>query len=94
MIVNCDKPAQIHIMARMNCDTIYLRTYNGADLFQNFNKPYNCKPDFHGIISDLNNSYYNCTDGLAPELRFGLIKYSIKDDTFIIVYRNRTMIYD
>ena len=26
-----------------------------------------CKHDFHGIISELNKSYYNCTDGMAPE---------------------------
>ena len=37
MIQMCHKPAQIYNMARMNCDTIYITTYNGADLFQNFN---------------------------------------------------------
>ena len=38
MIVLCHKPAQIIDTARMSCDTIYLTTYNGADLFKNFNK--------------------------------------------------------
>ena len=38
MIVMCHKPAQIINTARMNCDTIYLTTYNGADLFKNFNE--------------------------------------------------------
>ena len=37
MIVMCRKPAQIENMARMNCDTVYITTHNGADLFKNFN---------------------------------------------------------
>ena len=37
MILLCHKPAQIINTARMSCDTIYLTTYNGADLFKNFN---------------------------------------------------------
>ena len=32
MIVMCDKPARIINTARMSCNTIYLTTYNGADL--------------------------------------------------------------
>ena len=40
MIVMCYKPAQIINTARMSCDTIYLTTYNGADLFKNFNEIY------------------------------------------------------
>ena len=32
-IVMCHKPAQIINTARMSCDTFYLTTYNGADLF-------------------------------------------------------------
>ena len=40
MIVMCHKPAQIINTARMSCDTIYLTTYNGADLFKNFNEIY------------------------------------------------------
>ena len=38
MIVMSHKPAQIINTARMSCDTIYLRTYNGPDLFKNFNE--------------------------------------------------------
>ena len=38
MIVMCHKPAKRENMARMNCDTIYITTYNGADLFKNFDK--------------------------------------------------------
>ena len=34
MIVMCHKPAHINNMARMNCGTIYITTYSGADLFQ------------------------------------------------------------
>ena len=30
----CHKPAQIINTARMSCDTTYLTTYNGADLFK------------------------------------------------------------
>ena len=33
MIVMCHKPAQIIKTERMSCDTIYLTTYNGPDLF-------------------------------------------------------------
>ena len=36
MIVMCHKPAQINNMARMSCDTIFITTYNGADLFKSF----------------------------------------------------------
>ena len=46
----CHKLAQIENMARMNCDTIYLTTFNGADLFKNYNTTYECNHDFHGII--------------------------------------------
>ena len=35
-IVIWHKPAQIVIKARMSCDTIYITTYNGADLFKKF----------------------------------------------------------
>ena len=40
MIVMCHKKAQIINTARMSCDTIYLTTYNGLDLFKNFNEIY------------------------------------------------------
>ena len=33
MIAFCQKLAQIIYTARRSCDTIYLTTYNGADLF-------------------------------------------------------------
>ena len=36
MIVVCHKPAQKINTARMSCDTIYLTTYNVADLFKKF----------------------------------------------------------
>ena len=38
MIVVCHKPAQIINTARMSCDTVYLTTYNGPDLFKNLMK--------------------------------------------------------
>ena len=38
MIVMCHKPAQIINTARMSFYTIYLTTYNGPDLFKNFNE--------------------------------------------------------
>ena len=40
MIGMCHKPAQIINTARMSSDTIYLTTYNWADLFKNFNEIY------------------------------------------------------
>ena len=46
MTVMCHKPAQIINTASMSCDTIYLTTYNGPDLFKNFNEIYKCEHDF------------------------------------------------
>ena len=94
MIVMCHKPAQIINTARMSCDTIYLTTYNEADLFKNFNEKYKCEHNFNKIISELNSNYYNCTDGMSDELRYGIIKYNRKENTFILIDKNRTMIYD
>ena len=94
MIVMCHKPAQIINTARMSCDTIYLTTYNGPDLFKNFKEIYKCEHDFIKIISELNSNYYNCTEGMSDELRYGIIKYNKKENTFIIISSNKTMIYD
>ena len=92
MIVMCHKPAQIDNMSRMNCDTLYTTTYNGPDLFQNFNTTIKCDHKFHEMISELDSFYYICTNGMADELRYGMIKYHIKEHTFIIIDKNRTMI--
>ena len=78
----------------MSCDTIYLTTYNGAHLFKNFNEIYKSEPKFDEIIKDINGSYHKYTAGTANELRYGMIKYKRKKKTFIIIDRNRTMIYD
>ena len=43
LIVMCHKPAQIINTAKMSSDTTYLTTYNGADLFKNFNEIYKCE---------------------------------------------------
>ena len=94
MIVMCHKPAQIINTARMSCDTIYLTTYNGPDLFKNFNEIYKCEHYFSKIFSELNSYHYNCTDGMSDELRYGIIKYNKKENSFIIINSNRTMIYD
>ena len=37
MIVICHKPSQIANTARMSANTVYITTYNGADLFDNLN---------------------------------------------------------
>ena len=94
MIVMCHKPAQIINTARMSCDTIYITSYNGADLFKCFNEMYKCEHNFIKSISELNSNYYNFTDGMSDELRYGIIKYNRKENTFIIIDKNRTMIYD
>ena len=94
MIVMCHKPAQIINTARMCCDNIYLATYNGVDLFKIFNEIYTCERNFNKIISEFNSNYYNCTDGMSDELRYGIIKYNRKENTVIIIDMNRTMIYD
>ena len=46
------------------------------------------------IISELNSNQYNRTNGMSDELRYGIIKYNKKRNTFIIINSNRTMIYD
>ena len=46
------------------------------------------------IINALNSNHYNRTDGMSDELRYGIIKYNKKENTFIIINSNRTMIYD
>ena len=56
-------------------------------------KIYKCKPYLHGIIKDLNRSFYSCTDTTAEALRYGLIMYNVKDDDIIIFDKNRTPIY-
>ena len=61
MIVMCHKPAQIDNMSTMNCDTLYIPTYNGPHLFQNFKTTFKCDHKFLEIVSELNSSYYNCT---------------------------------
>ena len=94
MIVMCHKPAQIYNTARLSSDTIYLITYNGPDLFKNFNEIYKYENDSSKIISELNSKFYNCTDGMSDELRYGMIKYNRKENTFFIIDKNRTMIYD
>ena len=90
----CHKPARIENMARMNYDAIYITTYNEADLFKNLNTTYECKQNFRGIIQELNNSYYNCTNGTDDATRYGMIKNNKKEDAFVIIDRSRTMIYD
>ena len=92
MIVIGHKPVQIANTARMSCDTIYITTYNGADLFKNFNEIYKCKHDFHGTIIELNRSFYNCMDKTAEALRYCLIKYNVKVDDFIIFDKNNNYI--
>ena len=94
MIVMCHKPAQIFNTARMSCDTIYLTTCNGPDLFKNVNEIYKSEHDFSKIISELNSNHYNRTDGMSDDLRCGIIIYNKKENTFIIINSNRTMIYD
>ena len=45
-------------------------------------------------ISELKINPYNRTDGMSGELRYGIIKNNKKENTFIIINSNRTMIYD
>ena len=94
MIVMCHKPAQIINTARMSFDTNYIAIYNGADLFKNFNEMYKCEHNFIKIFSELESNYYNCTDWMTDELRYGIIKYNRKENTFIIIDKSRTMIED
>ena len=94
IIVMCHKPPQTIYTARMSCDTIYLTTYNGPVLIKNFNEIYKCEHDFSKIVSELNSNHYNRTEGKSDELRYGIIKYNKKENTFIVINSNRTMIYD
>ena len=81
-IVMCHKPAEIINTARMSCDTIYLTTYNGADLIKIFNEIYKSEHNFNKIINELYSNYYICTDGMSDEHRYGLIKYNRKENYF------------
>ena len=65
-----------------------------ADLFKNFNGIYKGEHKFYEKINDLNSSHYNCIDVTSDEFRYAMIKYNKKEKTFIIIDRNRTMIYD
>ena len=85
MILLCHKPAQIINTARTSCDTIYLKTYKGPDLFKNFNEIYKCEHDFSKIISELNSNHYNRTDGMSDELRCGIIKYNKKENLLLLI---------
>ena len=71
---------------------LFLTTYNGPDLFKNFNDIYKCEHDFSKIISELNSNHYNRTDRVSDELRYCIIKYNKKENTYIIINSNRTMI--
>ena len=55
---------------------------------------YICEHSVNKRISDLNSNYYNCTDEMSDDLRYGIIKYNRKENTFIIIDKNRTKIYD
>ena len=94
MIVMCHKSAHIINTARMSSYTIYLTTYIGADQFNNFNQIHKCEHKFYEIINQLNSNYCNCTEEMSDGPRFGKIKYNKKEKTFIIIDRNRTIIYD
>ena len=61
---------------------------------KNFNEIYKCEHNFNKIISELNSNYYNCKDGMSDELRYGIIKYNRRENTLIIIEKNRTMTYD
>ena len=94
MIVMCHNPAQIINTARMSSNTICLTTDNGADQFENFNQIHKCEHKFYEIINQLNSNYYNCTDGMSDGPCFGITKNNKKENSFIIINSNRTMIYD
>ena len=57
MVVMCHKPNQIFKTTRMSSDTIFLRNYNGADLFEVLNEIYKFEHKFYEIINELNSSY-------------------------------------
>ena len=59
-----------------------IATYNVPDLFENFNEIYKCEHDFSKIISELISNHYNRTDGMSDELRYGIINYNKKENTF------------
>ena len=89
------KPAGIKNLAGLNCDTIYITIYNDAELFSKFQYNVWLQHNFHKLISDLNSSQFNCTGGLDPKHRYGIINYSKKEGTIIIIIDiDRTMTYD
>ena len=42
----------------------------------------------------MNSNFYNYTAGIAFEFRYDVIQYNMKEDTFIIIDRNKSMVYD
>ena len=49
-------------------------------------KYYKCEHNFYEMInSNLNSNYYNCRVGKSDELRYGIIKYSKKENTLILI---------
>ena len=94
MIVMCHKPAHIDNMGRMNCETLYLTTYNGSDLFKNFNDIFKHDFKFDDIIDSLKNNHKDVANAMAHKLLYGMIKLNKKEKTFIIIDRNRILLYD
>ena len=43
--------------------------------------------NFNKIISELNSNYYNCTDGMSDELRYGIIEYNGKEKLLLLLIR-------
>ena len=55
---------------------------------------YKCEHKFYEKINNIMGSYYNHKAGSSNELRYVMIKHNRKEKIFIIIDRNRTMIYD
>ena len=71
----CHKPAQIDNTERPSTDAISITTFDGADLFKNFQDTYNCKHNFYEVIDDLSAYYYSYQHEMAEELRYGIISH-------------------
>ena len=78
-------------MSRVNTGTIYI-TNNGNGLFKKFKETFGIKHDVGELIDEVSNDYNS--QAIAEEFHNGMIKFEMNDTSFIILDRDKTLIYD
>ena len=93
IIFMCHKSARRDNLATASANTIYITTYNGGDLIDNFKNICICKL-FLKVIENLSCNHFICAHGIAERLRYCKIKFDKNDNSFIIIDRDRILLYD